>query len=231
MLNFFDKYRQDDTCCVCGKHIYGGYWCDAYGNKACQEHSVVMCASCSRICSSDMVSIGQGRYVCKTCHDRIPDEDSCKRITSFVKKTLAGLGLTIPNFTLSRVSMDRLYEFQHNNAVTGLATAGGNGYEIYILKDIVNTTFAEILAHEMTHLWQWEQHVTVRDEIVEGFCNLSSFIVLKAIDTELARVKVRELEANPDKIYGDGFRKVKQFYDANGMEKTIAKMKRAGKKR
>ena len=64
----------------------------------------------------------------------------------------------------------------------------------------------------------------MRTEINEGFCNLASFIVLKGIDTDMAKIKVRNLELNPDSIYGVGFRKVKEYYDRNGMDMTIKKM-------
>lgn len=77
----------------------------------------------------------------------------------------------------------------------------------------------------MTHIWQWENNVYVRTEISEGFCNLASFIVLKGINTDMAKIKVGNLELNPDSVYGAGFRKVKEYYDQNGIDMTIKKMK------
>ena len=41
----------------------------------------------------------------------------------------------------------------------------------------------------------------------------------------MAKIKVRNLELNPDSVYGAGFRKVKEYYDQNGIDMTIKKMK------
>ena len=212
-------------CCVCGAPLFLSYVVDGYGNMACVSHrdEIIYCSSCQRMCGTDSISIGAGRRVCANCHDNLPDESSCKRIEAYVRKVLLDNGLSIPAFKLERVSAERFVSLGHPNA-SGLASKVGNKYVVYVLCELINTALAEVLAHEMTHIWQWENSVSVRTEINEGFCNLASFIVLKGIDTDMAKIKVRNLELNPDSIYGVGFRKVKEYYDRNGMDMTIKKM-------
>ena len=213
-------------CCVCGAPLLLSYIVDGYGNMACMSHrnEIIYCASCQRICGKDSTSIGARRRVCANCHDNIPDEPSCKRIKAYVRKVLLDNGLAIPAFKLDRVSAERFVSLGHPNA-SGLASKDGNSYVVYVLRELINTALAEVLAHEMTHIWQWENNVYVRTEISEGFCNLASFIVLKGINTDMAKIKVRNLELNPDSVYCAGFRKVKEYYDQNGIDMTIKKMK------
>lgn len=213
-------------CCICGAPLFTTCLVDGYGNMACNCHTqeIIYCASCSRMCEKDLNPIGADRFICSGCLPHIPDEQGCRKIVSYVRKVLADQGLLIPAFSLERVPAEKFLQLGHP-AANGLDVKNGDSYKIYVLQELINTAMAEVIAHEMTHTWQWENNVTVRNDISEGFCNLASYIiVLRGIDTDMARIKVRNLKLNPDSIYDAGFRKVKEDYNKNRMDRTIKRM-------
>lgn len=87
------------------------------------------------------------------------------------------------------------------------------------------TSYTSVLAHEMLHLWQYKNGLSLRQDICEGFCNLGSYEILKSIGTQVAKSRMAIMEKPTDPIYGDGFRKVKVVYDRGGCAEVINKIK------
>lgn len=211
-------------CSVCGALIMGVYYIDAYGNKACERHygSLIHCASCGCFCGKDAVSVTGDLVICKDCHDNIPSDEECKRIIRHIRRKYRSLPIgTIPSFRLYRIPADAWTE---GKRTTGLAINSGKNYSIKVPAYLSKTTLAEVLAHEMLHLWLYERNCRKSARIIEGFCNLGSFEILRSIKTEKARVKIKSIEGNPDATYGDGFRIVKKTYESSGWEGVITKI-------
>ena len=89
-------------------------------------------------------------------------------------------------------------------------------YTVHVLDCLSKTAFAEVMAHELLHLWLYDHSLVPSKRITEGFCNLGSFEVLSGIQTDKAKVKLQNIISNSDSVYGEGFRVVKQVYDVEG---------------
>lgn len=91
-------------------------------------------------------------------------------------------------------------------------------HTIYIFDYLPKIKFAGVLAHEMLHAWQHEKGISMPPMLTEGFCNLGSYVVYAAINTELSRHLMKSLEEDTDPVYGDGFRNVLEVYRKEGNE-------------
>lgn len=215
-------------CVVCGNIIVGAYYMDVLGNKVCMHHKdkAVHCLSCGRLCSKEKATyIGHSQFICETCASNSPQDKDIPPITEYVRKHLSDVGLDgIPDFILHRVELDELHKIS-GSASEGCATYDGVHSDIYVLKYLSKTCYAGVLAHEMLHLWQYRNGLSPRQDICEGFCNLGSYEIYKAIGTDVALSRISGLEQDPDPIYGNGFRRVKSVYDTGGWSMVIDKIK------
>jgi uncharacterized lipoprotein YehR (DUF1307 family) len=82
-------------------------------------------------------------------------------------------------------------------------------HTIYVLSKIPREYLESTIAHELMHVWVSENidHSLTR-QLEEGSCNYVSYTFLKAENSTNARDLIKQLKENPDKIYGDGYRKV-----------------------
>lgn len=99
-----------------------------------------------------------------------------------------------------------------------------NGYTIVVLRHLSKTVLALVMAHEMLHIWQYENQLFPPAPITEGFCNLGSYLILQSIGSKVASGQILLLSNSTDPIYGDGFRKMKEMYERQGLPSVIAYM-------
>ena len=212
------------TCLICGSPIVGTYYVDSYGNKVCEQHheNVFHCSCCGCFCGKESIELSNGVIVCEDCYKNFPSDDECKRIIRHIRRVYRSLPIgSIHTFRLLRIPSA---EWSEGRNVTGLASRIGRTYTIKVPEFLSKTVLAEVLAHEMLHLWLYDKNVSKKQRIIEGFCNLGSFEILSRIKTEKARVKRDSILVNPDAIYGDGFRIVKKVYDNSGWDGVIKKI-------
>lgn len=92
---------------------------------------------------------------------------------------------------------------------------------IYVLSHIPRKLLSDTFAHELTHDHQRHNIGKVKnlaDE--EGFCELTASLY----NAKTGNLRInRQKEVNPDKIYGEGFRKMRKLYIENGknLQKTM----------
>jgi hypothetical protein len=88
---------------------------------------------------------------------------------------------------------------------------GGKSFShtVYILSGIPAKYAESTIAHELMHIWIGEniEH-KLSLKFLEGSCNYISYTYLKSDYSSDAKDIIKQLENNPDAIYGDGFRKV-----------------------
>ena len=213
-------------CCICGAPIIGAYIYDAYGNKVCYRHKDQLhyCWSCYSICDSKAVKQSESVYICSDCFENLPSDEECLLIIHHIRSRYMELPIgKIPSFTLMRVPYSK---WTHGSQCVGFAESDEKGYRISIVDCLSKTSFAEVMAHEMLHLWLYEYNLNPSDRVTEGFCNLGSFEILQGIQTEKAKEKTNIILNDPDAIYGVGFRMVKQEYDVSGWAGVIKRVKR-----
>jgi len=209
-------------CFYCHKPINGRYYYDWAGHSACASHVVIKCASCGQFCDTKSKEIGLGLKICTHCQQfRIERNDSeviINFIMSIYKKSSVG---TVSRWKLQMVNTETLYKLTSDLNARGLARAVGNDYTIFIYRELSRVAFAQVLAHELLHVYQYTNNIYPAKAKCEGFCNLGSYVVLKAINNAEAKAAINNLMNNPDEIYGDGFRLLLETYKVGGWDSAI----------
>lgn len=224
-------------CTICNTNIKGHYFTDVWEQSICANHRVEHCFSCGRFVRPADLHLADGRCFCSFCHPSIvifPEHIAW--VEKRVRTVLYSHGISnIPqNLSIHLVSPSDMANLTHSKQInlyqpgltvtsrmTGLFLSRCN-HTIYIFDYLPKIQFAGILAHEILHAWQNEEEISLTPPLVEGFCNVGSYIVYKSIGNKLSRHFIKRLEEDPDTVYGDGFRKVKEVYQKMGnLEQTI----------
>jgi len=107
----------------------------------------------------------------------------------------------------------------------GLAQGVGSDYTVFFYRHITVVAFADVLAHELLHIWQYDHHIAPDALHCEGFCNLGSYFILSAIGNAEANARIERMLKSPDPVYGDGVRLMKRHYDHGGWLEAIRVVK------
>ena len=119
------------------------------------------------------------------------------------------------------VSAEKMYQLTHDKNTRGLAQAVGSNYTIFVYRELSRVAFAQVLAHEMLHIYQYNRNIHPEKSLCEGFCNLGSYVVLKAIHVKEADAAIENMKKCTDPIYGDGFRHLLTIYKNGGWHDAI----------
>ena len=215
-------------CLYCKKHIQGQYYFDWAGHSVCLSHinSVVKCASCGQFCDSKAKDIGLSMKVCTHCQKYRIERDEADKIISFVNGVFEGTEIGwVSSWSLKMISAEALYKITKDANVRGLAQANGTEYTIYVYRELSRVAFAQVLAHEMLHVYQYKHHLSPPRAKCEGFCNLGSYVVLDKINNNESIAAIDNLTKSDDPIYGDGFRKMLSIYNKGGWKDCISELK------
>jgi len=80
-------------------------------------------------------------------------------------------------------------------------------YRISIVRGLTRPDFSACCAHEIGHIYQYRANLPDLPVLLsEGLCELFKFTWYAAQGTESAQNALRRLWANPDPVYGAGFR-------------------------
>lgn len=210
-------------CSICNTDIIGRYLIDAWGQTICADHKKEHCSSCGRFVRPADTHLTDGRCLCAYCLPsvvRLPEHIAW--VETRVRSILASHGISdipkdIPIRLVSPTEMSKLSGSRHINLsqpglTRTLKTMGlffkHFSHRIYLFDYLPKIQFAGVLAHEMLHVWQNERSISLSSKYTEGFCNVGSYVVYSSINTELSRCLIKQLEEDPDPVYGDGFREV-----------------------
>ncbi len=219
-----------EKCALCGQPLMDGYMLDALGNKYCQRHeSDPRCSSCDRFIGQFHTGGGlryaDGRVICQECRSTAIDEVSDvylllndvqnvlkKYDICFDPKLKINLQLLGQDELASR--MPKRKRNQHAAGLTQTSINTINGFEssrelkgITMLYGLPYEHLGSVLAHELGHAWLFLNHYPkLPNKLEEGFCELLSTYWLQSRDNDLARVRLKLLEKNPDRVYGSGYR-------------------------
>jgi len=215
-------------CLYCKKHIRGQYYSDWAGHVVCLSHinSIVKCASCGQFCDSRAKDIGLSMKVCTHCQKYRIEREKADNIINFIKGVYAETEIGgISSWTLKMISADALFKITKDANVRGLAQAYGTEYTIYVYRELSRVAFAQVLAHEMLHVYQYKHHLSPPKAKCEGFCNLGSYVVLNKIKNKESIAAIDNLKKTDDPIYGDGFRNMLSIYHRGGWKECISELK------
>lgn len=75
------------------------------------------------------------------------------------------------------------------------------------------------IAHELMHVWLFHRDFPLDDAPwVEGSCSYAAYLCVRDDESKDAAFQRHLFEADPDSIYGGGFRRVKRYVDVHGVE-------------
>lgn len=224
---------QIKKCVVCGDVLFGKYAYDSWGQAAHLSCINGNCFSCGRLLNKNYKKSNDGRFICEFCSSSVVTNiDDISWVDTRVQAVLKSVGITnLPVTPIEIVSKQVLSQMHNNNNIGdtfGLAQYTAIGptkrYKIFILDNLPKTLFAGVLAHEYLHVWQYQNNINPPRDICEGFCNLGSMAMYQKINTKFSAFLLEQMAQNPDPIYGEGYRKVKRYWQKNQWFGTIKKM-------
>jgi len=234
------------TCDLCNRPVFGEYLTDYWGNNYCIKHenNYNSCTYCGRFISDRVthggVTYRDGRHVCGICMPyTVNDENKAWGLTEEVISLMTSLGIEFDfsSLELHLVDKDELRQKSKNkmadqNGLCLYEEISQNGtkirrdFDIYILEGMPKPHFISTAAHELMHVWIYNNAPRGSDPIlVEGSCNLASYLVLQNYKSDMSEYIISLIEKNPDPIYGDGFRKVKALYKHEGISGWLEYLK------
>lgn len=225
-------------------------WGDTYCLHHQNEHPICDCCGrlISPGMTGGGVTYDDGRQVCTICRRTAVDtKEQAKPILDSVCRWLYDRGVRFKGLVL-KVDLVNTRELQQRSGGKGAgkgiapgvilqadlgviarATTPGPGGAsrrqvngVALLEGLPRELFEGVAAHELGHAWLFLAGVdNLEPWAEEGFCNLLSYVLHKDCQTDEARFWVKTLEANPDPVYGEGFRRVRTIFKKHGFIESL----------
>ncbi|MDZ4723043.1 MAG: protein DA1 [candidate division Zixibacteria bacterium] len=225
-------------CTLCGDVIEGAYLKDNWDNAVHKSHQgeIPQCEYCHRFISESSDGgqrYADGRHICGLCHkSAVSTPSEAKQIMYNVIASLANYGIVIDmeKLPLQLVDKDDLVTEARKGrsdllGLTKYDEAGWLGglvktknLNILMLDGLPRTLFTSALAHELMHVWQY-MNAPLRNNpsLCEGSCNYAAYLILREIPGSESRFYAENMMKDKDPDYGEGFRQVKEYVEANGI--------------
>ena len=236
-------------CTVCSLSLEGTHLVDPWGNAFHAQHQgqTPTCFSCARALSPTSSKGGRrledGRYICGYCGaTSIYTPEQVRVVRDSALKTLASVGIDgfpkeVGIRLVDRYGLNRLTKGMNlhtRGEMRGLTQSQetieknrrvATKHTIHLLKHLPSLEMEGILAHELMHVWLFENRVKLSLKESEGFCNLGNHLVFSRNQTPMATYLLTCLKEDQDVIYGEGYREMLKQLDALGWAKLLARLK------
>ena len=245
MLNALKNLKDQFSptlCAVCGKPVIGRCRVDQWGQYFHEDCEFKPCINCGRVVPLNDLHLPHNRQVCSHCIDKVVRKDThIQWVYDRVQEIFAKNFLSLPGrIPVEIVTPEHILKLSRKNYggrfPSGLTVSGGVGFfgakmhhNVYMLDYQHKVVFGGVLAHELLHVWQNEHRVSLPPKFSEGFCNLGTYLFYTYLNNELSTMLAERMMKDPDPIYGEGFREVKQIFETEGennLEKTIEILQR-----
>lgn len=237
-------------CDLCGGIISGSYIKDYWGNNYHSEHKDdSKCEFCDRYISEKITGGGKrysdGNIICNLCYkNSVQETAKAKRIlneiNSKLKKHLIFIDISeLPIELVNQNELNKLsdhkdflskprgFSVNKTRILNGLVK--DKKLSIKILRGMEITNFYLTVAHELMHIWQYQNRKKEADlAFNEGSCNYAAYLILKDIKNEMSEKLIQDLNNNPNEFYGEGFRRVKNLVDKKGFDYWLERLKNYG---
>lgn len=215
------------TCCVCGRYLTDSYYVDWDGNKVCARHMKSICNSCRRYYGPSATEVEPNVHLCYSCAKHLITPETAELVIGRIRYFYRQNGIEIKShINLKVISVQEMTQIKGENC-RGFVIypPKSNGYDIAVLRHLSQTVFASVMAHELLHVWQFENNINPPSPICEGFCNLGAYLFMQSIGTSTALGQLKLYEGDTSEIYGQGFKEMKKIYDTTGMVGVLSKMR------
>ena len=233
-----------EKCDVCFQPIDGGYIKDIWNNIYHNYHrsKMPLCESCNRLISSTITNggyaINNRRNICNLCWGyTIKNTSEINQIYDYLHMQFTNLGIenipkSIPILLIDdKDELNRIAKVKLSDGIQGYTKYDyqkiGNKkinerFTIYILSNLHNLNFRAVLAHELLHVYLFNNNIKLKDSLIEGFCNLGSgFIYNMNIDDKISQLKLESMMKDNHPEYGKGFRVMNAELEKKGWEYLI----------
>jgi hypothetical protein len=226
------------TCAVCGGVITGDYLQDHWGTiyHPYHEGKVIRCDFCKRFIVGPLAKgrlrLPDGRCLCALCApSAVTDVADARELMADVAGRLARLGIEVEtasiDLDLAGTKKLRAVAKSGSHDLTGFVdyeaeknlfgSVKRRKIKVYILHGMPRTQAAGAIAHELTHVWQFQHGRLKTDKALsEGSANYASYLVLKSIGGVEAEFIMENMLLDKDPDYGEGFRRVKGYAEREG---------------
>ena len=214
-----------DSCPVCRRPMTTRRWVSLTGEQFCDRHQgMAPCALCGMPADASGLAIP----LCRRCAaTSVRTQADVKRKLPAIKQQLAALGIrTIRPVWVELVAAEKLQGIADNHALGVTVSRGEEVINLQVLQDLPLLKFGTTVAHEMMHSYMTQNGFgEVPARIAEGMCQLLAYAWVIRQDGILAAAERRQIEDNPDSIYGDGFRQAREAVRRAGVRRTLATVK------
>ncbi len=232
-------------CAVCGQIINGEHYVDFWGNAVHAYHKGVepQCEYCGRFISEYTTGggfrYGDGRIVCKLCEKTaVEDSATVDTIRSQIIALFNTFGIAIddgyiPISLVDKKVMARLDNdhidpngYTYIEKTTSLGITVEQNLDIFLLDGMPRLHVVATLAHELMHVWLYDNGPDDMDPaLCEGSCNYAAYLVLQQYPGKESEYIQTTFRDEPDSIYGDGFRRVAEYVEDNGVAEWLSYLK------
>lgn len=224
-------------CAYCHQPLTTEYLIDHWGTRYCKRHQreYPTCDFCGRLIPPHEQE--RGRNVestrCPVCRSSaIETAEEAKPVFSRLIRWANGQGLLYHNLHLGlelcgRARLAQLLKERtstHALGATVSSTYMENGRVTHsevtgvaVLQGLPSMLFQGVTVHELGHVWlvvHGIQHMPSWAE--EGFCELLSYRYYMEMNTSESLYHASNIARNRDRIYGEGFRRVRDLAESTG---------------
>jgi hypothetical protein len=235
-------------CAVCDGIIQGEYLIDFWGDAYHKSHQGVVsqCDFCQRFIYGPlldgMIRFSDSRRLCGRCApSSISKAGQVRLIFAEVRELLDSFGMRVDIAPIEILLVDA-DELQRVASSSSHNTKGFSDYlvtknifgqvksetiKVYLLVGMPRTQMTSTVAHELAHVWQFQNGRLHQDEAVsEGSCNFAAYLVLRETGGYDAEFVIDNMLKDPDEIYGEGFRRVKRYAENEGIQSWLELLKK-----
>lgn len=226
-----EEYR----CIVCGKPIVGKYYKDEWGNMVCYSHYNGVCNCCGRL-----LMPYEKRYChnCATTCVYAEDKNlwkTVRKIIAYIEYQFNNIGVYV-DMTSVDIQLVSRKTMKHSGTKRTVPLGTARNWEsnrrkyhqICLLDGMPKLELAAVLAHELGHVWIFQQglydHLSKVEN--EGICELLSYTMLETVKSKESIEMRRQMNLSKDPVYGEGFRMMKRRLEDNGWSKFIQSLHR-----
>ncbi len=230
-----------------GVDLWGNIFCEAHRHE---YHACTACHRlvCPRLTHGGL-TYPDGRLVCNLCRATAVDtKEQAKPIVEMLANWLHERGVRFEGLIL-KIDLQDIQEMaaqhivkrinQDHSSPTGIGQGLLMGYimkttehhgkqekrkvkGVTILPGLPRELFEGITVHELGHAWLYLAHVdNLPTWQEEGFCNLLSYILHKDRPTPEGIYYTKLLEEDPNPIYGEGFRRIRDIFKKHGFGEAL----------
>lgn len=232
-------------CAYCDEPLVGEYLRDYWGTVFHRRHEKEFprCAYCGRLVPPSQQERGPHKVDairCPICRSTVIEtREEAQQPYHRAKQWVGSQGLRYNNLplkleivnreTLAHYLDERGESEPHSLGATMSETRTVNGRVmstevsgVAVLAGLPELLFQGVVVHELGHVWlvvQGVQNLPSWQE--EGFCELLSYRFYGDVNTLEGRYRAENIERNPNPVYGEGFRRVREYANRVGFQRLL----------